>query len=458
MAKIIKINFNNKIVYYEAQSGQSSSNIDYLTNNKFLINKPTRITSASYPRITFCLEISSTCNLMCKYCFNDDKKNKLMSNNDIKEILDTLFNKYKDKEKYFIDLSGDGEPLTNIDGVLFVAQYVKKKQEEIRKEINVSFVTNGTLLTKDIINRMQETGVILYGISIDGPKNIHDQNRTYINNHGTYEQIFNNIKNIEHKEFLGCAMTLSNNIFNLTEELINLNKIFNTISVKPVRSLYFDKDVILKWCKEYEKLTLYLLEKINEYDYKLLYALINGDDYFGKFISRVLSNGISLNRCDAGGGRIFININKEVFPCVPLGQYKNNKCNIVDFNPNTFQNILDEGYLKESCSNCDFVSLCGGECFVEKLMHNGNNINMCLFKQKLISLAIYLKEEVKQNEKAYKDIKEFILNKRKLLGMDDNYKNIVKNNANLSFKECKSLYYKSISRDNDSIEDKMRGK
>ena len=47
-------------------------------------------------------------------------------------------------------------------------------------------------------------------------KNIHDQNRTYINNHGTYEQIFNNIKNIEHKEFLGCAMTLSNNIFNLT--------------------------------------------------------------------------------------------------------------------------------------------------------------------------------------------------------------------------------------------------
>ena len=91
-------------------------------------------------------------------------------------------------------------------------------------------------------------------------------------------------------------------------------------------------------------------------------------------------------------------------------------------------------------------------------MHNGNNINMCLFKQKLISLAIYLKEEVKQNEKAYKEIKEFILNKRKLLGMDDNYKDIVKNNANLSFKECKSLYYKSISRDNDSIEDKMRGK
>lgn len=74
MAKIIKISFNEKIIYYETQSGQSSSNIDYLTNNKFLINKPTRITSASYPRITFCLEISSTCNLRCKYCFNDDKK------------------------------------------------------------------------------------------------------------------------------------------------------------------------------------------------------------------------------------------------------------------------------------------------------------------------------------------------------------------------------------------------
>lgn len=29
MVKIIKISFNDKIIYYETQSGQSSSNIDY---------------------------------------------------------------------------------------------------------------------------------------------------------------------------------------------------------------------------------------------------------------------------------------------------------------------------------------------------------------------------------------------------------------------------------------------
>lgn len=457
MKKIIKISFNDKTIYYEVESGQSSTDINYLLNNNFEINKPTRITFDSYPRITFCLEISSTCNLRCTYCFNVEKKNKLMSKEDIKDILDNLFDKYKNKDKYFIDLSGDGEPLTNLEGILFVAEYSKKKQEEIRKEINVSFVTNGTLLTKEAIDKIQDTGIILYGISIDGPRKYHNSNRIFGNNKGTYKQIFNNIKNIDHKEFLGCAMTLSNNVFNLTKELIKLNKTFNTISVKPVRSLYFDNDIVLKWCEEYEKLTLYLLERINNNDYKLMFSLLNGDDYFGKFISKVFNNGISLNRCDAGGGRIFVNIDKEVYPCVPLGQYNEYRCDMVDFNANKFQNILDEGYAKTSCSHCDFVSLCGGECFVEKLMHNGINSNMCLFKKKLISLAIYLKEEIKQNVTSYNKIKEFILSKRKLLGMDKNYKDIVNNNPDLTFKECKEIYYKSISRDNDSIDNKIRG-
>ncbi len=457
MKKIIKISFNNKTIYYEVESGQSSTDENYLLNNYFEINKPTRITSESYPRITFCLEISSTCNLRCKYCFNVEKKNKLMSKEDIKEILDFLIDKYKHKDKYFIDLSGDGEPLTNIEGILYVASYAKMKQEEIRKEINVSFVTNGTLLTKETIEKIQNTEIILYGISIDGPRRYHDNNRVFVNNKGTYKEIFHNIKNIKHKEFLGCAMTLSNDVFDLTKELIRLNKIFNTISVKPVRSLYFNNDIVLKWCEEYEKLTLYLLERIHKNDYKLLFSLLNGDDYFGKFISKIFTNGISLNRCDAGGGRIFVNIDKEVYPCVPLGQYKNNKCDIIDFNKDTFQNILDEGYLKSDCNNCDFISLCGGECFVEKLTHNGVNSNMCLLKKKLISLAIYLKEETKQDEFSYNKIRDFILSKRKLLGMDKNYKNIVKENTNLSFKECKEMYYKSISRDNESIDNKIRG-
>ena len=89
-----------------------------------------------YKKITFCLEHTNSCNLKCNYCFNKNKNNnKIIFDEKYEDFLNKLFLFYKQCDRYYIDLSSDAEPLTNIDFIKSLAIYVNKKQEEIRKEI-----------------------------------------------------------------------------------------------------------------------------------------------------------------------------------------------------------------------------------------------------------------------------------------------------------------------------------
>ena len=67
---------------------------------------------------------------------------------------------------------------------------------ELNVEILVSFVSNGTLLTKEIAKILQNKGV-LFGVSLDGNKYVHDLHRKNIKGEKTYDSIITNIESIE---------------------------------------------------------------------------------------------------------------------------------------------------------------------------------------------------------------------------------------------------------------------
>lgn len=404
-----------------------------------------------YKKVTFCIEHTNTCNLNCSYCFNKSKDNRIAKFN-LKYIhlFDNLFEQYKSCDKYFIDLSSDAEPLTNLEFIKNLVFYVEKKQEEIRKEILITFVTNGILLTKEIVDFLQTNGII-FGVSFDGNEEVHDLYRRDINNKPTYKRILNNVSNIVHREFLGCAVTLTNNVFSLVDSLKNLINLFPTISYKFARlKNCFNYETMNNWKKEYDKLTTFLLEEIKKDNYKYIFSLLNGDDYFGKFIYLSFLNGVPLNRCDAGNGRIFIDIDFNIFPCVPLKQF--NKYQIQYKN----SNLIDKNRTKElfhltkcnnECSDCKFNALCGGECLAERELNGGNNTFICEIKKHLILLSKYLYLSLIDDERRFEKISQFVIDKYRKKGTSERFKEIVNENTNLSFKECKSLYYKEINND-----------
>jgi radical SAM protein with 4Fe4S-binding SPASM domain len=94
----------------------------------------------------FVFEITSKCNLACKYCYNVWLQNQEYEKGDLdlatfKKILNQLI---KDTEIYAIALAG-GEPLLNKE-ILQIAKYAREKN------IRVIIASNGTLFSAELIS------------------------------------------------------------------------------------------------------------------------------------------------------------------------------------------------------------------------------------------------------------------------------------------------------------------
>ena len=107
---------------------------------------------------SICLDISNACNLNCSYCFNNSKDGKLIKYNDAINLLELFFKEFPDGQKYYVDLSGKGEPLLNLKTILRISDWCRNKQDEIRREILPQFVTNGTLLIPRSWGILKENG------------------------------------------------------------------------------------------------------------------------------------------------------------------------------------------------------------------------------------------------------------------------------------------------------------
>lgn len=115
-------------------------------------------------------------------------------------------------EKYFVDMSGKGEPLLALKTIIGISRWCQTKQDKIRRQVLPQFVCNGTFLTQEIADTLQRHG-ILFGVSVDGNKMNHDLHRRDLNGAGSFDLIMKNVKSISHKEYIGCAGTLTKDVF-----------------------------------------------------------------------------------------------------------------------------------------------------------------------------------------------------------------------------------------------------
>jgi len=154
-------------------------------------------------RVTFC--ITEQCNLRCRYCsysgkflFQRTHSNRVIKYEVMKRAIDYFLNIAKNKKEFCVSFYG-GEPLLAFDLIKKIVHYIKSKY----KNIDFTISSNGTLLNKKIINFLISNNFTIY-ISLDGPKDIHDEYRIFPNYNGSYDKIIDNlylIKNINEKYF-----------------------------------------------------------------------------------------------------------------------------------------------------------------------------------------------------------------------------------------------------------------
>ncbi len=161
---------------------------------RFLINRcrwyayPKMNRVASFP-LHVDIETTAKCNLRCPMCPSRHVSQDRYSNYghmDFK-LFKTIVDECARHRIFSVRLSWRGEPLVNRRFGEYV-HYAKV----VKKIPNVSFLTNGTLLTEDISRHLVEYGLDYISVSIDGLKDVYEKIRSPLR----FETVYRNLQGL----------------------------------------------------------------------------------------------------------------------------------------------------------------------------------------------------------------------------------------------------------------------
>jgi uncharacterized protein len=157
--------------------------------------EPFQTPTPDFPLQTLVMNLTNQCNLSCQYCyeFGADKvatpegKPKFMDYETAKASVEFLLSQSAGRHSVHITFFG-GETLMNFPLLKQVVAYANQRAADHDLHIDFSLTTNATLLTPVIIEFLSENRIGVT-VSMDGPKEMHDQLRVFANGKGSYDII-----------------------------------------------------------------------------------------------------------------------------------------------------------------------------------------------------------------------------------------------------------------------------
>lgn len=138
------------------------------------------------------------CNFRCVYCYEDFQLGK-MNNAVVNKIKMFLGSRVPELRRLDINWFG-GEPLLAKDIIFDIHEFVNSIKPP-GLVVNGGITTNGYNLSKNTFNRLVDSGVTTFSISLDGIEGIHDTSRRHINKTiKTFERIYRNLIMIKDSE------------------------------------------------------------------------------------------------------------------------------------------------------------------------------------------------------------------------------------------------------------------
>lgn len=208
----------------------------------------------------FVIVPTERCNLACKYCFatsapwRQERMDDAIAERTVDLIVDYI------PECGTIEFAG-GEAFLEPDFIERTVKYARRSAEKAGKRLNFIAQSNGTLLTHNLLQRIQDLQITI-SLSLDGDRVSNDVTRVFPGNKGTHAAITRTLALMrEHFCEPGAICVVSKaNVGRLSEvlaeymklglERIKLNPVskhgratedWNTLAVKPEEFLEFHK-------------------------------------------------------------------------------------------------------------------------------------------------------------------------------------------------------------------------
>lgn len=302
--------------------------------------------------------VTTACNMRCVYCQANNGvtcSSLFMSKEIAEKAVDIAL---QSPTKYLSFEFQGGEPLLNFDIIKYIVKYAKERKGT--HEIKYNVVTNLTLITDDILKFFVENK---FGIStsVDGPEYLHNANRPFSDNSGTFEQVKSSIYKIREKGLhVGAIQTTTKASLAYPQEIVQAYKNlgFESIFLRPLTPL---GKATLNWEKigytpeefvEFYKQALDELIKLNLSDgfFKEDHAAILLSRIDGKFV-----NYMELRSpCGASIGQLAYYADGDIFTCDEgrmlheMGDHTFRLGNVFE---NTYFDIINNGVCKTVCAS-----------------------------------------------------------------------------------------------------------
>ncbi len=142
------------------------------------------------------------CNFACGYCIQGDhgdyNKNAARMSMEtaarVAEWTETRLDRVR-PNRFVLTFFG-GEPLLNIPVMYYLASRLHAACEARGVELLINVITNGLLLTREIVERLNACGLNGVKITLDGDRDTHNRMRPLRGGQGTFDKIIQNVRQV----------------------------------------------------------------------------------------------------------------------------------------------------------------------------------------------------------------------------------------------------------------------
>jgi uncharacterized protein len=330
-----------------------------------------RIEERKHSIIHLVYYLTEACNLRCTYCYLE--KNPKRSNLTVgKAVVDFLLDASADKRNLSIRFFG-GEPIIELDLISKVVAYAKHKTEASPKKISFDMVSNGTLLNKGVVKKLESLGVRVI-ISTDGTRTTMEQNRPFFNSNQTFEHFERGIKNaISTQVAKKARMTLSPSQADVIADIKYLIKLgYKVIQITTANNVEWQEQYLEQI---YQQIADFYIESARAGNVPPLQVtnklLLNKHQIMhGKYLTP--SRGF----CSAGKEMLGVSVDGSLYLCHRFVQLGEQFCmgsvfSGVDKDKLAYFSTVDTAKLHhEKCNSCHALKYCPGSCMAANYISN----------------------------------------------------------------------------------------
>jgi uncharacterized protein len=349
--------------------------------------------------------IGAACNLDCTYCYYLGKasllnQNKGRINNELLEKFIADYINSQDVEEIVFTWHGGEPTLLGIDFFRNVLELQKKHTPPGRRVSN-DIQTNGTLLDEVWCSFLAENSFLI-GLSIDGPRVLHDIYRVTANGTSSFEKVFAAARLLKQYGIIFSTLTTVNwenalkpiEVYRFLRDEVGTSymqfipcveprRFDDETSDKKTKHLSSQRDRLgqffwgaMDWSVGSEEWGTFLTKIFDEWYgrdkgrikinlFESMFAQLRGEQALNCTSSPFCGKNVVLEH----DGRVYA-CDHYVYPEYQIGNIRDQSLGEMVFSLRQLEFGLDKyNSLPKECRGCRYLNLCGGECPRTRILH-----------------------------------------------------------------------------------------